>query len=449
MRELLLVVTFPAVLTICTPASSDLVAHWPLDASGEDVVGGFEGLEIGGVTFGVEGANENTGTAADFLDGSIDVAFSPDLNPGSFTVTLWVRSTGGGGHRSPITSRYDGIVFGGGNLDGFILYSEPGNSWQFWTGDGESVLDIWDVLPGPPVTTGAWQHLAISFDEETSTKNLYVDGFLEATTVDQGYAPVINVDRALHIGAGGDMGDQYRWVGEIDDVGLWDEVLSEDDILAVMDDGVASLDGEGPPPCPAEGDADFADTHCTAVEVETTGSPFGASHRVTVTGEDESGDDVLFTVTVDSGDGDPQVYGPQTSGRFELTLSVDGSYRVTAEADDSRRCDDVAEDSVCRTVIVVGGGGFRRGDADDNGQVQLTDAVNILGFLFQGTAIPTCMEAADADNNDQVQLTDAVRILGFLFQGSAAPVDPGPVACGPDPDGDSDTLDCGEFLSCE
>ena len=78
-----------------------------------------------------------------------------------------------------------------------------------------------------------------------------------------------------------------------------------------------------------------------------------------------------------------------------------------------------------------------------------TDAINILGFLFQGTAIPTCMEAADADNNDQVQLTDAVRILGFLFQGSAAPVDPGPVACGPDPDGDSDTLDCGEFLSCE
>ena len=59
------------------------------------------------------------------------------------------------------------------------------------------------------------------------------------------------------------------------------------------------------------------------------------------------------------------------------------------------------------------------------------------------------MDAADADNNDEVQLTDAVRILGFLFQGSEPPVDPGPMACGPDPDDATDTLDCAEFISCE
>jgi len=48
-----------------------------------------------------------------------------------------------------------------------------------------------------------------------------------------------------------------------------------------------------------------------------------------------------------------------------------------------------------------------------------------------------------------VQLTDAVRILGFLFQGSEPPVDPGPMACGPDPDDATDTLACAEFISCE
>jgi hypothetical protein len=79
---------------------------------------------------------------------------------------------------------------------------------------------------------------------------------------------------------------------------------------------------------------------------------------------------------------------------------------------------------------------FHRGDSDNNGQLQLTDAVRILGFLFLGGIPPTCLDAADSDGNNQLQLTDAVRILGFLFLGQVAPVAPGPPpsACGLDND---------------
>lgn len=101
-----------------------------------------------------------------------------------------------------------------------------------------------------------------------------------------------------------------------------------------------------------------------------------------------------------------------------------------------------------------GGGGprFHRGDADNNGQLQLTDAVRILGFLFLGQAAPTCIDAADADDNGQLQLTDAVRVLGYLFLGQAPPSPPGPPgdnACGEDPTADGALdLGCETYTNC-
>jgi hypothetical protein len=457
MRKFPLVFVFPLLLVVLSPLRADLVAHWPLDESGEDILGGFDGIETGGVTFGAIGANDSTDGAASFLNGSIDVAFAQELNPESFTITLWARPDGGAGYRSPITSRYDGIVFGGGNVDGFIIYNAPNNVWQFWTGDGESAADVWDVLSGLPVAMGEWQHLAISFDAETQEKNFYVNGLLKASATNQGYAPVTNVGRDLHIGGGGDLGDQFRWAGDLDDVGLWDEVLTEDDIFAIMDDGVASFEGEGPPPCPVEGDPDYADTHCTGLEVEATGSRFGPSHYLTVTAEDDSGDNPMVTLTVASELGEPLIIGPRAPGRIGIVLRAEGIYRVTVTADDSRRCDDAAEDSICRTIIALGveippedcgngldddqDGAIDCDDADCDGQPACAGAVELCDNLLDDDgdgevdcADSDCSEAADcqepagdrfvrgdANSDGSINLTDGVVPLLYLFSGGAAP----------------------------
>lgn len=61
---------------------------------------------------------------------------------------------------------------------------------------------------------------------------------------------------------------------------------------------------------------------------------------------------------------------------------------------------------------------FRRGDANDDGRVNISDAVTILGFLFSGAEEPVCHDAADADDSGELELTDAIAILNFLFVGA-------------------------------
>ena len=86
--------------------------------------------------------------------------------------------------------------------------------------------------------------------------------------------------------------------------------------------------------------------------------------------------------------------------------------------------------------LTVEGCEFRRGDADQNGTLELTDAVSVLGYLFLGAGDLAIQDAGDADDNGALEITDAIRILGYLFLGDDPPPLPGPGICGLDPSPD-------------
>ncbi len=69
---------------------------------------------------------------------------------------------------------------------------------------------------------------------------------------------------------------------------------------------------------------------------------------------------------------------------------------------------------------------FVRGDVNGDLGVNITDAINILAYLFQGGADPTCLDAADVNDDGAVNLTDAVALLNYLFRGESAPAAPYP-----------------------
>ena len=219
----------------------DLVAHWKLDepdgTRGEGSVVDSEGDYNGntpGLPFksGVPGATAITGTAIEFVNASIDVPYDAELNPESFTVTAWAKPQVAGGYQSVVTSRND--IGPAVETQGYIIYNDAGGSWAFWTGHG---VAGWPGVPGLPVVLGEWQHVAITYDFDTMTKTLYLDGSEIGIATDQGYVP--NIANALHIGGGGDQGNEFRFMGSIDDVGLWDEALSLEDIQDVMENGIS------------------------------------------------------------------------------------------------------------------------------------------------------------------------------------------------------------------
>lgn len=90
---------------------------------------------------------------------------------------------------------------------------------------------------------------------------------------------------------------------------------------------------------------------------------------------------------------------------------------------------------------------FTRGDADANGQTNLTDGVFILNGLFLGGDPPPCADAADTDDNGVINLTDGVYVLNHLFLGGPAPPAPNP-DCGVEGEPDADSLTCESFPPC-
>ena len=91
------------------------------------------------------------------------------------------------------------------------------------------------------------------------------------------------------------------------------------------------------------------------------------------------------------------------------------------------------------------GADFVRGDANDDGSIDITDGVFTLNWLFAGGSEPGCLAAADANDNSSVDLSDAIYILGFLFMGGRPPAMPFP-DCGGDPT--EDGLGCARSTQC-
>ncbi len=138
-----------------------------------------------------------------------------------------------------------------------------------------------------------------------------------------------------------------------------------------------------------------------------------------------------------------QIYDSQRSGPYSLSpLELfDGSVEyVTAE-----RVEGAHETAAYTWDQFVGeeSRAFLRGDANGDGQIDISDAVSILIQLFSVPDPFRCADAADADADGTVVITDALRLLNFMFGAGAGPAAPYP-DCGEDP-----ALGCDEYSGCE
>ncbi len=99
-------------------------------------------------------------------------------------------------------------------------------------------------------------------------------------------------------------------------------------------------------------------------------------------------------------------------------------------------------------VVIDSGRLFQRGDCNSDNRVTISDPISVLmatilteEFDFE----PSCEDACDGNDDGVLDLGDAVYLLGWMFRSGLLPPAPGPYVFGLDPT--EDALEC--TLPCE
>lgn len=174
----------------------------------------------------------------------VTVPFSGVVNPPKFTVEAWVRPEWNEdqlAYRAIVDSR-DNV---GGQIHGFVLWSNENHHWEAAMADVNNnflfATDPDTVLLGQPA------YLAFTFDGVNAA--LFVNGVKKSAPMALGAAYSPNTTETLVIGGGepwlpdrvGGVGDQFfpifPFSGTIQDVAIYNDVLSDDTIKTRFEHG--------------------------------------------------------------------------------------------------------------------------------------------------------------------------------------------------------------------
>ena len=178
----------------------------------------------------------------------VSVPFDSSMNPsGNFSVSAWVKLSNKNAYRSAVTSRSETV--NGNQTGGYMLYISNANKWQFWNGFGNTG-GLWkQANSSTRIIENTWQMQTVTYDHANTHMRLYVDGVLVAQN--NSASLVANTDKPLYIGAGRtnkhphDVDPpQFHFNGKIDDVAIWNSMLSSDEIVQLYNSGETLYAGD-------------------------------------------------------------------------------------------------------------------------------------------------------------------------------------------------------------
>jgi len=228
---LILIVSLP-FLVQAAEITDGLVLYMPLDEGSGKEIEDLSNTKAKGELKGGKWVDGKFGKALQFK-ASTEHVLVPDNKAfhieGTLTQAAWIWLD-----RLPSAHA---IVFGtrggGGRAIGFGYGMNPGNGIKVWTnGKGGGFLDINDNKTG--LKTKQWYYLAYTHtDDDKGMVKIYVDG---KVTHEQGSGnPVLPAGTPSAVQIGTWSGE--AWPGIVDEVRMWNRVLSEKEILFSMETG--------------------------------------------------------------------------------------------------------------------------------------------------------------------------------------------------------------------
>ncbi len=195
------------------------VAHWKLDetkgTTARDSIGNRDGTLHGNPAWQPAGGAAGGALQFDGVDDYVSTPFILDPSKGSFSVFAWVKSSARG---QVIISQNDGT----------------GTRW-LWTDPSYGRLITWLMHPpfdplmsGSTITDGQWHHVGLVYDFEGLRRYLYVDGAEAAKDTDA--VGGVGSNGGLYFGADKTLEAGSLFSGLIDDVRIYDEVLSAEEV---------------------------------------------------------------------------------------------------------------------------------------------------------------------------------------------------------------------------
>jgi hypothetical protein len=243
------------VLSLVGSTSADLRAYWPLNGDALDVVGNRHGTLVGGASF-VNDTTRGMVLSVDGVDGHVEVPHDDDMvfsSADSYTIMAWIylEALPGSWQTVMAKSRDQGTHYG-------IWITDSGE----WMGGG------WENR-GSPAVTQVWVHIAYVQDGAAGTGVTYIDG-----AVDWSGGPRDGTGAGdFWIGGAGSVTEFLR--GMIDEVRVYNHVLTEEEIQTVMLSG-----GEGYPFPSRPNPEDSALHEDTWVSLDWRAGDFAVSHDV-------------------------------------------------------------------------------------------------------------------------------------------------------------------------
>jgi len=218
-KKLIYLVSLVVVLSLTAGVTrADLRHHWTLNGDLADVIDSVNLSAGAGQPAYGEG---RTGGGVEF-DGTDDYLYTP-LAPfmPSQTVCVWVKTSNSG---QSVLGWSDGHPTHG-TMDRNIYFNADGTvTFRIWT--GQTTI----VTSNGPVNDGEWHHLAVGYTEGEQMW-LYVDGVFESSTDSSN---IWNSYNTPYFTAGIESMVSTYFTGAIDDIRIYDEALTQDQILSAM-----------------------------------------------------------------------------------------------------------------------------------------------------------------------------------------------------------------------
>jgi RHS repeat-associated protein/uncharacterized repeat protein (TIGR01451 family) len=221
-----------SVLPTCILAPAGLVGWWPGDGSTQDLAAGNNGtIEGSGLTF----APGKIGQSFNFTgsDGDAVVPPSPAYKNSSFTLDAWVYPTDSS-TLHPILEFNGGGANGANGPFGVHLWINFNSSQQISQGslyanlvDTSGGFHIIGTVRGV-MEPRQWTHVALTYDQSSGQARLYANGAAVAVA----NLGVFTPQNSFPFYIGARPGSQFRFPGQIDEVGMFNRALSADEINA-------------------------------------------------------------------------------------------------------------------------------------------------------------------------------------------------------------------------